>query len=70
MPLSRARLHFKSGRANQEEQLQSNELAVSAPPGIVIQHPSQPVRRPSISAFIWGGKVAPVPSLPYGRMTP
>ncbi len=39
------------------------------PPGIVIQHPSSPERRPSISAFIWGGKIAPAPSLPYGRAT-
>ena len=41
--------------------------AASVPPGIVIQHPSSPDLRPSITAFIWGGKVAPVPSLPYGR---
>lgn len=37
------------------------------PPGIVIQHPSEPTQRPSIAAFIWGGKVVPVPALPYGR---
>ncbi len=35
--------------------------------GIVI---SSGVRRepgPRIAAFIWGGKVRPVPTLPYGR---
>lgn len=37
--------------------------------GIVItrgdtgEHP----RRPRISAFIWGGKVRPTPTLPFGR---
>jgi hypothetical protein len=39
----------------------------SVPPGIVIQHPSSPEPRPSITAFIWGGKITPVPALPYGR---
>jgi len=24
-------------------------------------------RRPRISAFIWGGKVRPTPTLPFGR---
>ena len=37
------------------------------PPGIVIQHPATQTLRPAISAFIWGGKVSPTPSLPYGR---
>lgn len=41
--------------------------AGAAPPGIVIQHPVEPEQRPAIAAFIWGGKVAPVPQLPYGR---
>lgn len=40
---------------------------VSVPPGIVIQHPPTPEQRPSISAFIWGFKVTPTPTLPYGR---
>lgn len=26
-----------------------------------------PGERPRISAFIWGGKVKPTPTLPYGR---
>lgn len=27
----------------------------------------EPGRNPRISAFIWGGKVKPTPTLPYGR---
>jgi hypothetical protein len=38
-------------------------------PGIVIQGRFEPLPRPSILAFIWGGKVRPVPALPFGRMT-
>jgi hypothetical protein len=37
------------------------------PPGIVIHGTFGPTPRPSITAFIWGGKVRPVPALPYGR---
>jgi hypothetical protein len=37
------------------------------PPGIVIHGTFEPAKRPSISAFIWGGKVRPVPALPYGK---
>jgi hypothetical protein len=37
------------------------------PPGIVIHGTFGPAPRPAISAFIWGGKVRPVPELPYGR---
>jgi hypothetical protein len=37
------------------------------PPGIVIHGTFGPAPRPAISAFIWGGKVRPVPALPYGR---
>jgi hypothetical protein len=40
------------------------------PPGIVIQGGAKPPRRPVISAFIWGGKVRPVPTLPFGRWKP
>lgn len=36
------------------------------PPGIVILDRWEE-RRPVISAFIWGGKVAPAPALPFGR---
>lgn len=41
-------------------------LAGISSPGVDIQHPA-PEPRPSIVAFIWGGKVAPTPMLPYGR---
>jgi hypothetical protein len=37
------------------------------PPGIVIASGWEAPRRPAITAFIWGGKVAPVPAIPYGR---
>lgn len=36
------------------------------PPGIVISARWQELV-PAVSAFIWGGKVRPVPALPYGR---
>ena len=35
--------------------------------GIVIHMRVEPMPRPRVSAFIWGGKVRPMPSLPYGR---
>jgi hypothetical protein len=36
--------------------------------GIVITRGEDPTpQRPRISAFIWGGKVRPTPTLPYGR---
>jgi hypothetical protein len=38
-----------------------------AAPGIVIRDRFGPLPRPRIAAFIWGGKVRPVPALPYGR---
>lgn len=38
-------------------------------PGIVIAggRRGSEARDPKISAFIWGGKVRPTPTLPYGR---
>ena len=39
----------------------------AAAPGIVINDRFEEPRRPAISAFIWGGKIRPVPMLPYGR---
>jgi len=36
-------------------------------PGIVIRGGFQPIVRPKVAAFIWGGKVRPVPAIPYGR---
>jgi hypothetical protein len=38
--------------------------------GIVIRVSSGEAKKPAISAFIWGGKVLPVPTLPYGRWKP
>lgn len=38
-----------------------------AAPGIVIHDRWEAPRPPAITAFIWGGKVRPVPMLPYGR---
>ena len=35
------------------------------PPGIVISFRWEEPRPPAITAFIWGGKVRPVPALPY-----
>lgn len=43
------------------------EIAGGDAPGIVIHDRFKPLPRPAILAFIWGGKVRPVPSLPYGR---
>jgi hypothetical protein len=40
------------------------------PAGIVIRVWSETEKKPAISAFIWGGKVLPVPTLPYGRWKP
>jgi hypothetical protein len=42
--------------------------AVGDAPGIVIRDSFGPLPRPAIFAFIWGGKVRPVPQLPYGRV--
>ena len=38
-------------------------------PGIVIHDRWEPLRKPAVTAFIWGGKVRPVPQLPYGRLS-
>lgn len=50
----------------------SSEVAVTlgaheAAPGIVIHDRWEEPQPPAIAAFIWGGKVRPVPMLPYGR---
>lgn len=37
------------------------------PAGIVIHAVPEAERKPMISAFIWGGKVRPEPTLPFGR---
>ena len=50
-----------------QNQNEPNESAMA--PGIVIHQPGVSQPRPAIFAFIWGGKVKPVPELPYGRRT-
>lgn len=35
--------------------------------GILVRDRIEPARPPVISAFIWGGRVRPVPTLPFGR---
>jgi hypothetical protein len=40
------------------------------PAGIVIHMSSETEVQPAIRAFIWGGKVLPEPTLPYGRWKP
>lgn len=45
-----------------------NGKGKSVPAGIVIRlAAAESEKKPAISAFIWGGKVLPVPTLPYGR---
>lgn len=36
-------------------------------PGIIVLDGAQAQIQPRISAFVWGGKVRPVPTLPFGR---
>ncbi|HUG41866.1 MAG TPA: hypothetical protein VMM12_15360 [Longimicrobiales bacterium] len=40
------------------------------PAGIVIRARPEAAVKPAITAFIWGGKIRPVPTLPYGRWKP
>lgn len=40
------------------------------PAGIVISVSTEAAPKPAITAFIWGGKVIPEPTLPYGRWKP
>lgn len=40
------------------------------PAGIVIRGAADATPKPVIAAFIWGGKVRPVPTLPFGRWKP
>lgn len=41
------------------------------PAGIVIRGAEEAeVKEPLITAFIWGGKVRPEPTLPFGRWKP
>jgi hypothetical protein len=49
------------------DKMDSFEGQAGDPPGIVIRGTFENRPRPSISEFIWGGKVRPTPELPYGR---
>jgi hypothetical protein len=40
---------------------------VFEPAGIVIRDGAAALLPPRIVAFIWGGRVAPIPTLPFGR---
>lgn len=54
---------MKTGEEGKRERRAEDPLR-----GIVINRGRAPVpARPRISAFIWGGKVRPTPTLPYGR---
>lgn len=53
--------------AKNKKELEITLGAREAAPGIVIHDRWEQPRPPAISAFIWGGKVRPVPALPYGR---
>lgn len=44
----------------------NRSTAGQVPVGIVIRGP-EAVVKPLVTAFIWGGKVRPAPTLPYGR---
>lgn len=55
------------GRVAKDKEKTSGEGS----PGIFVTddpgRPPAPDAGPRISAFIWGGKVPPAPTLPYGR---
>jgi len=55
-----------TGRERDEEAVARKEVPL---PGIIIngERPDAHTRAPRIAAFIWGGKVPPTPTLPYGR---
>ncbi|HSG46577.1 MAG TPA: hypothetical protein VLA43_02065 [Longimicrobiales bacterium] len=56
-------------RAERGERVEKRGEARCAPlPGIIIHgREAGPPATPRIQAFIWGGKVPPTPTLPYGR---
>jgi hypothetical protein len=55
-------MRSRSVKKRDEERIE-RELPV----GIVIHQVGEEAPKPAISAFIWGGKVRPEPTLPYGR---
>jgi hypothetical protein len=55
------------GQQLMKDQGQATQPEGQDPPGIVIRDGGAPPVVPAIAAFIWGGKVRPLPTLPYGR---
>jgi hypothetical protein len=57
-------------RASKERHVTERDAGTErkVPAGIVIRGgEDDEVKPPAISAFIWGGKVRPEPTLPFGR---
>ena len=52
---------------NESLQLETHE---SDPAGIVIRGVAAAIQPPRIAAFIWGGRVREIPTLPFGRWKP
>lgn len=50
--------------------LRNEVIQERSPAGIVIRVMPESESKPKISAFIWGGKVRPEPTLPFGRWKP
>jgi len=54
-----------------EEREKASSTVEESSPGIVVTdfpgNFSEKGEHPRIAAFIWGGKVRPTPTLPYGR---
>jgi hypothetical protein len=65
---ARATRVFENGGRMEHAMLEQNVAGEDPrnPPGIVILDRWEE-KRPAITAFIWGGKVRPVPELPYGK---
>lgn len=52
------------------EKRDASGIEKAQPAGIVIHHVEPAEPKPLIAAFIWGGKVRPEPTLPFGRWKP
>ncbi len=57
---------MEHGRGGRRQEVERSEGGVR---GIVVNEGSPPSdgKEPRIALFIWGGKVRPTPTLPYGR---
>jgi hypothetical protein len=57
-------ISFKAG----EDVRGKGRVAIEDTPGIIVLDVRRETeQQPRISAFIWGGKVKPAPTLPFGR---